>query len=136
MLLLQRRMLGVFVAGDLLLFYVFFELTLCRCSSSSGSGAAGAAICGGKFFLFTSTGSVFTLAGAIYLGMAAGTFNIHDAISFAQDVHVGDRAITGCCGVSGGVCGEVPLFSRCTRGFRWRTRKRRRRASVYLGASC
>jgi NADH-quinone oxidoreductase subunit M len=85
MLLLQSAMLGVFVAGDLLLFYVFFELTLVPMFFIIGIwGGPERRYAAGKFFLFTFTGSVFTLAGAIYLGMAAGTFNIHDAISFAQ----------------------------------------------------
>ncbi|MBI3835657.1 MAG: NADH-quinone oxidoreductase subunit M [Planctomycetes bacterium] len=68
MLLLEAALLGVFCSLDLLLFYVFFEFTLIPLFLLIG-------IWGGherrraamKFFIFTLTGSVFTLAGVIYL---------------------------------------------------------------------
>jgi hypothetical protein len=46
-LLLQTAMLGVFMALDFLLFFVFWEPCWCPCTSSSPSGAASAArLCG------------------------------------------------------------------------------------------
>src|SRR5207248_5042038 len=70
MLALLAAMLGVFVARDLLLFYIFFELTLIPMFFIIGIwGGPERRYAAGKFFLFTFTGSVFTLAGAIYLGL-------------------------------------------------------------------
>ena len=70
-------MLGVFVSADLLLFYIFFELTLVPMFFIIGIwGGPQRRYAAGKFFLFTFTGSVFTLAAAIYVGMRAGTFDI------------------------------------------------------------
>src|SRR6185295_19283966 len=70
MLLLLAAMLGVFIARDLLLFYIFFELTLVPMFFIIGIwGGASRREAAGKFFLFTFTGSVFTLAAAIYLGV-------------------------------------------------------------------
>ena len=64
---------------DLLLFYVFFELTLVPMFFIIGIwGGPDRRRAAGKFFLFTFTGSVFTLAAAIYLGMKYGTFDIQD----------------------------------------------------------
>ena len=61
----------VFIARDLLLFYVFFELTLIPMFFKSASGRRPASRGGGKFFLFTFAGSVFTLAGVVYIGSAS-----------------------------------------------------------------
>lgn len=90
MLLLQFAMLGVFAARDLLLFYVFFELTLIPMFFIIGIwGGAERQYAAGKFFLFTFSASVLTLAGVIYLGMQAGpggapSFDIHDVVRAAE----------------------------------------------------
>jgi NADH-quinone oxidoreductase subunit M len=85
MLVLLTAMLGVFLARDLLLFYIFFELTLIPMffiiGIWGGSERRYAAI---KFFLFTFAGSVFTLAGAIYIGNKYGTFDISTLVTLAQ----------------------------------------------------
>ena len=63
MLLLLAAMLGVFVTRDMLLFYIFFELTLVPMFFIIGIWGGPERRCAaGKFFLFTFTGSVFTLA--------------------------------------------------------------------------
>ena len=73
MLVLLAAMLGVFVARDLLLFYVFFELTLVPMFFIIGIwGGPERRYAAGKFFLFTFAGSVFTLAAVIYLGLQCG----------------------------------------------------------------
>ena len=60
----------MFLARDLLLFYIFFELTLIPMFFIIGIwGGPERRYAAGKFFLFTFTGSVFTLAGIIYLGL-------------------------------------------------------------------
>jgi NADH-quinone oxidoreductase subunit M len=92
MLALLSAMLGVFIARDLLLFYVFFELTLIPMFFIIGIwGGPDRRYAAGKFFLFTFAGSVFTLAGAIYLGLSnpaqvngTGGFDLYSAIHFAQ----------------------------------------------------
>jgi NADH-quinone oxidoreductase subunit M len=85
MLVLLTAMLGVFLARDLLLFYVFFELTLIPMYFIIGIwGGAERRFAAIKFFLFTFAGSVFTLAGAIYLGSKYGTFDIATLTAYAQ----------------------------------------------------
>lgn len=83
-------MLGVFVSADLLLFYVFFELTLVPMFFIIGIwGGPQRRYAAGKFFLFTFAGSVFTLAAAIYLGVQAQTFAIFDALDAGGNLHHG-----------------------------------------------
>ena len=92
MLLLQFAMLGVFCARDLLLFYVFFELTLIPMffiiGIWGGRDRQRAAV---KFFLFTFSASVLTLAGVILLGLHAGaaggaSFDINDVVRYGQSI--------------------------------------------------
>jgi NADH-quinone oxidoreductase subunit M len=85
MLALLFAMLGVFIARDLLLFYVFFELTLVPMFFIIGIwGGPDRRRAAAKFFLFTFSGSVFTLASVIYLGMHYGTFDIALLVSGVQ----------------------------------------------------
>ncbi|MGF1669319.1 MAG: NuoM family protein, partial [Balneolaceae bacterium] len=73
LLLLQSASLGVFAALDLIVFYVFFELSLIPMYFLIG-------IWGGvdriratiKFFIYTLTGSLIMLVALIYLGYHAG----------------------------------------------------------------
>jgi NADH-quinone oxidoreductase subunit M len=68
MLLLEAALLGVFCSLDLLLFYVFFEFTLIPLFFLIGIwGGQERRRAAMKFFIFTLTGSLFTLAGVIYL---------------------------------------------------------------------
>ncbi len=73
MLLLETGMVGVFLATDLLLFYVFFELTLVPMyfivGVWGGERRIYAAI---KFFLFTAVGSLLMLVAILYLHQRAG----------------------------------------------------------------
>ncbi len=68
LLILQTAMLGVFLARDLVLFYTCFEFTLLpmfiliRVYGSTNRAKASV-----KFFLYTFTGSIITLAGLVYL---------------------------------------------------------------------
>ena len=86
MLALLAAMNGVFVARDLLLFYIFFELTLIPMFFIIGIwGGPERRYAAGKFFLFTFAGSVFTLAGIVYLGIKAPRgFDLISAVQFAQ----------------------------------------------------
>lgn len=92
LLLLEVGLLGVFCALDLLLFYVFFEFTLIPLffliAIWGGEERRRAAA---KFFLYTLAGSVFTLAGIIYLAYYSYTtqgyitLNIEELIQLGQD---------------------------------------------------
>src|SRR4051794_1923157 len=68
-LIMEAAMIGVFIATDLVLFYVFFELTLLPMylviGVWGGKNRIYAAI---KFFIFTVTGSLLMLLGIIYIG--------------------------------------------------------------------
>jgi NADH-quinone oxidoreductase subunit M len=116
MLLLLSAMLGVFVARDLLLFYVFFELTLVPMFFIIGIwGGPEKRYAAGKFFLFTFTGSVFTLAAVIYLGLHAGpagvpSFDLKHVTDFAQTRLSDTARLWIVLGFLAGFAVKVPLF--------------------------
>ncbi len=68
MLLAQAGLMGVFLASDALLFYIFWELALIPmyflCSQWGGEKRIQVTF---KFFIYTFTGSVLMLVGIIYL---------------------------------------------------------------------
>src|SRR5438046_2385703 len=67
-LVMEAAMIGVFVATDLLLFYVFFELTMIPMYLVIGVwGGANRVYAAIKFFLFTIAGSLLMLLGIIYM---------------------------------------------------------------------
>ncbi len=92
LLILETAMLGVFTAQDLILFYVSFELTLVPMffliAIYGGKNRTHASI---KFFIYTFTGSLFTLAGFVYVAWqyqqlslyGTWSFAIHDLTNFA-----------------------------------------------------
>jgi NADH-quinone oxidoreductase subunit M len=91
LLILESAMLGVFTAQDLVLFYVSFELTLVPMffliAIYGGKNRAHASI---KFFIYTFTGSLFTLAGFVYVAWkyqesqhGVWSFAIYDLTNFA-----------------------------------------------------
>jgi len=81
-LLLETGMLGVFLAQDLILFYIFWELTLIPMYFLIGLwGAERRIYAAVKFFLFTMAGSVLMLAGIIYVGLQAGRFTMADILA-------------------------------------------------------
>jgi NADH-quinone oxidoreductase subunit M len=85
MLMLLACMIGVFIARDLLLFYAFFELTLVPSFFLIGIwGGNDRRAAAAKFFLYTFSGSVFTLAAIVYLGAKAGSFDIATVVYYAQ----------------------------------------------------
>ena len=62
MLLLETGMLGVFVAQDMFLFYIFWEFTLIPMALLIGIwGSSNRVRAAVKFFLYTFAGSVFML---------------------------------------------------------------------------
>lgn len=125
MTMLLGAMLGVFVARDALLFYVFFELTLIPMFFIIGIwGGPERRYAAGKFFLFTFSGSVFTLAAIIYLATKAGydssgptphftggiSFAIDDIVRYAQTRMTDAERLWVVLGLLAGFSIKVPLF--------------------------
>jgi NADH-quinone oxidoreductase subunit M len=83
MLALTTGMFGVFVARDVLLFYVFFELTLVPLYFLIGIwGGPERRYAANKFFIYTFVGSVLTFAGIMYLALRAADLTQSPVISF------------------------------------------------------
>jgi NADH-quinone oxidoreductase subunit M len=78
MLLLEAAVVGVFVATDVFLFYVFFELTLVPMYFIVGVWGGPRRIYAAiKFFLYTAFGSLLMLVGILYLfWRAKGLFGV------------------------------------------------------------
>jgi NADH-quinone oxidoreductase subunit M len=76
LLLLEFGLIGVFVAMDLFLFYVFWEVSLVPMYFLVGIWGHDRRIYAAvKFFLYTMAGSVLMLVAIIYLYSRAGTFD-------------------------------------------------------------
>ena len=81
-LLLEVGMTGVFVAQDLVLFYVFWEFSLIPMYFLIGIwGGPGKTYAAVKFFLYTMAGSVLMLIAIIWLGLSQGTFSMPDLLA-------------------------------------------------------
>ncbi len=75
-LLLEVGMLGVFLALDLVLFYIFWEFTLIPMYFLIGIwGGKRRMYASVKFFLFTMAGSILMLLAILFLGINAGSFS-------------------------------------------------------------
>jgi len=88
MLLLQTAIMGVFCARDLLLFYVFFDLTLIPLFLLIGIwGGPDRRYAAFKFFIYTMTGSVLFLGGILYL--AWRSYQVNHVFGFDLDMLYG-----------------------------------------------
>jgi len=77
MLLLETAMIGVFLALDLVLFFVFFEFSLIPMYFLIGKWGSGKRVYAAvKFFLYTFVGSAAMLVAILGVYFATGTFNI------------------------------------------------------------
>jgi NADH-quinone oxidoreductase subunit M len=84
LLLLQTASLGVFASLDLIVFYVFFELSLIPMYFLIGIwGGAEKIQATIKFFIYTLVGSLIMLVALIYLGYHAG--GAHAEFAFTAD---------------------------------------------------
>ena len=84
MLLLETGVVGVFLATDLLLFFVFFELTLVPMYFIVGIwGGRRRIYAAVKFFLYTAVGSLLMLLAILYMYFAGG------ADSFSYEAFLG-----------------------------------------------
>ena len=82
MLLLETGMLGVFLAQDLFLFYVFWEFTLIPMYFLIGIwGGSRRVYASIKFFLYTMAGSLLMLIAILYMGITNQTFAVPDLIA-------------------------------------------------------
>jgi NADH-quinone oxidoreductase subunit M len=76
-LLLETGMLGVFLAQDLILFYIFWEFTLIPMYFLIGIwGGERRIYATVKFFLFTLFGSLLMLAAILWMGINLKTFSV------------------------------------------------------------
>jgi len=91
LLALQSTMVGVFAAGDIFLFYVFFEVMLVPMYFLIGSyGGARRQYAAVKFFLYSLVGGLFMLAAVIGLwvvgrnALGHATFDWHELTSISM----------------------------------------------------
>src|SRR4026207_641872 len=81
-LLLEIGMMGVFLAQDLFLFYIFWEFTLVPMYFIIGIWGGPRRIYAAiKFFLYTMAGSILMLLAILWLGINGGTFSVPDLIA-------------------------------------------------------
>ena len=81
-LLLEIGMMGVFLAQDLFLFYIFWEFTLVPMYFLIGIWGGPRRIYAAiKFFLYTMAGSILMLLAILWLGIYGGTFSVPDLIA-------------------------------------------------------
>ena len=74
LLLLQTASLGVFASLDIIIFYIFFELSLIPMYFLIGIwGGKDRIVATVKFFVYTMVGSLIMLLGIIYVGYDAGS---------------------------------------------------------------
>ena len=86
MLILETAMIGVFLALDLVLFFVFFEFSLIPMYILIGKWGSGRRIYVAlKFFLYTFAGSALMLVGILVVYSQTGTFNILELNNAALD---------------------------------------------------
>jgi len=80
-LLLEVGMMGVFLAQDLFLFYIFWEFTLVPMYFLIGIwGGPQRIYAAVKFFLYTMAGSILMLVAVLWLGVNQGTFSVPQLI--------------------------------------------------------
>ena len=85
LLMIETAMLGVFVAQDLFLFYVFWEFTLVPMYFLIGVwGGPQRMYAAVKFFLYTMAGSILMLLAILWLGVEGGTFNLTQILGKLQ----------------------------------------------------
>ncbi|NMC77828.1 MAG: NADH-quinone oxidoreductase subunit M, partial [Chloroflexi bacterium] len=84
-LMLEVGMVGVFLALDLVLFYIFWEFSLVPMYFLIGLwGGQNRIYAAVKFFLFTMAGSLLMLLAILYLGWQTGTFSLPELMANRQ----------------------------------------------------
>ena len=117
MLAIEAAMVGVFLARDLVFFYICFEFTLIPMYFLIAIwGSDNRARASTKFFLFTFTGSLIALAGFLYVAwqyQAAyeiWTFDIHSLVTFAANQLTAGQQAWVLGALLAGFAVKVPLF--------------------------
>lgn len=111
LLLLEAAIIGVFLASDLLLFYVFFELTLIPSFFLIGQwGGAERRYAATTFFVFTFVGSVFMLVSILFTVSAAGSFQIDDCIRYIREQMTATQQFWVLLGLLAGLGVKTPLL--------------------------
>ncbi len=86
LMMLEWAMIGVFVVQDLIMFFIFWEVTLVPMYFLIGIwGAENRVYAAIKFFLYTMAGSILMLLALLYVGGAAGTFAVPEIIAMVQN---------------------------------------------------
>src|SRR5207237_4498123 len=94
LLALESAMIGVFLAFDIILFYVFFELTLVPLFFLIGVwGGPERRYAARKFFIYTLAGSLITLLGVLTIVLTCAndahikklTFSIQELVSLVYE---------------------------------------------------
>jgi NADH-quinone oxidoreductase subunit M len=116
LLVIESAMVGVFLAGDLIFFYICFELTLVPMffliAIYGGSDRARASY---KFFIYTFTGSLIALAGLLYVAWqhnavrGGWTFDIAALTEFAATMTPREQGWV-LLALMAGFAVKVPLF--------------------------
>ncbi len=116
MLVIQAAMVGVFLARDLVFFYICFEMTLVPMYFLIAIwGSANRARACTKFFLYTFTGSLIALAGLLYIAWqyqaasGAWSFDIAELTAFASGLSRREQAWV-LLALLAGFAVKVPLF--------------------------
>lgn len=117
LMVLQGAMTGVFCSRDVILFYIFFEFTLIpmyvliNLYGSTNRKAAAT-----KFFLYTFTGSIITLAGLVYVAYrhasaanGVWTFDLTTLANTCRKLPSGEQAMVFWAMLCGFAV-KVPLF--------------------------
>jgi NADH-quinone oxidoreductase subunit M len=111
LLALEAALVGVFLALDLVLFYVFFEAMLVPMYALIGIwGGANRRYAAVKFFLYTLAGGFLMLVGIVYLYFAAGAESFgYDAIRTGVELSATEQTLLfGAFFVAFAI--KVPLF--------------------------
>jgi len=84
-LLLETGLVGVFLVQDLVLFYIFWEITLVPMYFLIGVWGGERRIYAAlKFFLFTMSGSLLMLLAILFVGLQGGTFSLPELVANRQ----------------------------------------------------
>ena len=128
--LLLTGMVGTFVATDLFLFYVFWELMLLPMYFLIGLwGGPKREFAAIKFFIYTLVGSVLMLGAFLAIYFQTKTFSIPEILARHESIFPGNDVLrTILLSASSSASRSRCRCSRSTRGCRWRTSKRRRRS--------
>ncbi len=85
MLVLETGILGVFLALDLILFYLFWEFTLIPMYFIIGIWGGGRRVYAAvKFFLYTMAGSALMLVAILVLRYYSGTFDVREILAHTR----------------------------------------------------